>query len=94
MKALCTTLVQFMTVPNCMSPSGLLFEHVYIFNGRLNQWYMCTELQLERHITLLLHCVCVCVCECVLPENEDLVQTSYIQTVDAPLNVDVRGLGR
>ena len=37
----------------------------------------------------------LCVCESVyLPENEDLVPTSYIQTVDAPPNVDVRGLGR
>ena len=40
-------------------------------------------------------CVCVCVCVSVyLPENEDLVPTSYIQTMDAPPNVDVRGLGR
>ena len=39
-------------------------------------------------------CVCVCVCVCVyLPENEDLVPTSYIKTLDAPPNVDVRGLG-
>ena len=38
--------------------------------------------------------VCVCVCVCVyLPENEDLVPHSFIQTVDAPPNVDVRGLG-
>ena len=35
--------------------------------------------------------VCVCV---YLPENEDLVPISYTQTVDAPPNVDVRGLGR
>ena len=37
-------------------------------------------------------CVCVCVCVYVsvyLPENEDLVPHSYIQTVDAPPNVDV-----
>ena len=49
-------------------------------------------------------CVCVCVlvyvcmrvCVCVsvyLPENEDLVPTSYIETVDAPPNMDDRGLG-
>ena len=47
-------------------------------------------------------CECVCVCASVyLPENEDLVPISYIQTVDiliwmhvdAPPNVDVRGLG-
>ena len=34
--------------------------------------------------------VCVCV---YLPENEDLVPISYTQTVDAPRNVDVLGLG-
>ena len=42
-------------------------------------------------------CLYVCVCVCVsvyLPENEDLVPTSYIQIVDAPPNVDVHGLGR
>ena len=42
-------------------------------------------------------CLCVCVCVCVrvyLPKNKDLVPTSYIQIVDAPPNVDVRGLGR
>ena len=49
------------------------------------------------YLYVYVHCMCVCVCVCVsvyLPENEDLVPTSYIQTVDAPLNLDVRGLGR
>ena len=42
---------------------------------------------LSNHLIFL---VCVSV---YLPENEDLVPTSYIQIVDAPPNVDVRGLG-
>ena len=33
-------------------------------------------------------CECVCVCVSVyLPENEDLVPHSYIQTADAPPNI-------
>ena len=47
----------------------------------------------KTHHTAVTLCVCVCV-SVYLPENEDLVPTSYIQTVDAPLNVDVCGLGR
>ena len=36
------------------------------------------------------HDMCVCV---YLPKSDDIVLHSYIQTVDAPPNVDVRGLG-
>ena len=63
---------------------------------------MCVDVGMCVHVCvcfvqLSAFAVCVCVvCGCVsvyLPENEDLVPISYIQIVDAPPNVDVRGLG-
>ena len=55
---------------------------------------MCSDTSAVFSIYVLV-CVCVCgVWSVYLPENEDLVPTSYIQTVDAPPNVDVREFGR
>ena len=73
---------------------GIQYIHVVILSPK-NQM-----LNFKFLFFIVLVCVfkvhkCACVCVSVyLPENEDLVPTSYIQRVDAPPNVDVHGLGR